>query len=407
MSRKRALASTTPTDLSSKRANANATVTIAIDFGTSGTGYAYSFAGSDIIECKQPGGQDARKTLSNILLHDNGTFKSFGFDARREYAESEEGCFFINYKMLLENVDGVREPNAYSLNGKCFKLIDVITRTLEYVKNEALKETGRALPDGLQARDCQWVLTVPAIWSDKAKGFMRRAAYAAGLIDSLDSQRLLLALEPESACISCEVHTLAAPGQTFMVLDAGGGTVDITMSRLKSASPLRFDEVVAPSGGPWGSTLIDDRFESFVSSLIGAGNFKKIKKTPYWIELLENWESVKTSQTAEDNPRTINMSPLLEILEDVKLGALVDSYNAQEGSSLKMRGRSTVVMTGDFVRELFKPNFHKIAKHCAELIAANPVDLVFLVGGFAESVRHRRPFLPDAPSRARHAQGPC
>ena len=91
MSRKRALNSSS--DLTSKRVlNDKSVVTVAIDFGTAGTGYGYSFLGSDVIEAKEPGGQEARKTLTNLLLARDGSFKSFGFEARREYAESQRTC---------------------------------------------------------------------------------------------------------------------------------------------------------------------------------------------------------------------------------------------------------------------------------------------------------------------------
>ena len=416
-----------------KRVDDKATVTIAIDFGTAGTGYAYCFAGSDVIEAKQPGGQDARKTLTNLLLDRNGAFKAFGFEARRMYSESGQGDFFSNYKMLLENVGSVggatmvRAPparrarfpadrwplslrQAKAHNGSRVPLLDVLKKTLSYVKDEvlpaplepspspapipvhafpcaqALKECGRALPNGLVARDCQWVLTVPAIWTDAGKGFMRKAAFQAGLIDVEDSRRLLFALEPESAAIASDVAQHVRPGQSFMVLDCGGGTVDITMNRLKSTSPLRLDEIAAPSGGPWGSTFVDIRFEDFVKELVGVGNFNAIMETPYWIELLENWESVKTSQTADGTPRTVNFSPLLEVLEEgTKLSEKVETYNARRGTTLKMRGRSTVVMEASFVRDFFNNTFTKIATHCSWLMQSNPVEHIFLVGGFAES----------------------
>ena len=373
--------------LEPKRAADKPIVTIAIDFGTAGTGYAYSFTGSDVIEAKEPGGQDARKTLTNLLLNDDGSFRAFGFEARRQYSESGTGAFFSNYKMLLENVGGrATDTMAKAYNGKTHKLIDVIKQTLKFVKDEALKECGRALPDGLTARECQWVLTVPAIWSDAAKGFMRTAAFQAGLMDTEDSRRLLLALEPESAAIACDVAQLVKPGQAFMVLDTGGGTVDITINRLMSTSPLKFDEIAAPSGGPWGSTLIDYRFEMFVTALVGQRNFDAAKASSYWIELLENWEAVKISQTADDATRTINFSPLLEVLgEGTTLPNLVDTYNQIHGTSLKMRGRSTIIMEAQFVRELFKPNFDKIVHHVQELLDANHLDFIFLVGGFAES----------------------
>ena len=58
-----------------------------------------------------------------------------------------------------------------------------------------------------------------------------------GLIDVEESSNLVLALEPESAAIACEVHKLAGPGDSFMVLDTGGGTVDITLNRCVQRSP--------------------------------------------------------------------------------------------------------------------------------------------------------------------------
>ena len=48
-----------------------------------------------------------------------------------------------------------------ALNGTSWPLLDIVTKTLDYVKTEALKEAGRSLPYGLQAEDVQWVLTVP------------------------------------------------------------------------------------------------------------------------------------------------------------------------------------------------------------------------------------------------------
>jgi hypothetical protein len=47
----------------------------------------------------------------------------------------------------------------------------------------------------------RWVLTVPALWSEEHKHFMRRAAVEAGIIEDLNSSNLLLCLEPEGASI--------------------------------------------------------------------------------------------------------------------------------------------------------------------------------------------------------------
>jgi|AntAceMinimDraft_5_1070358.scaffolds.fasta_scaffold06453_2 molecular chaperone DnaK (HSP70) len=67
---------------------------------------------------------------------------------------------------------------------------------------------------------------------DSAKSFMRTCALEAGLISERNSQSLALALEPEAACLSTEqAGSFLVTGDKFMVLDCGGGTVDITMHR--------------------------------------------------------------------------------------------------------------------------------------------------------------------------------
>ena len=91
---------------------------------------------------------------------------------------------------------------------------------------------------------------------------MRTAAFDAGMISDVNSSKLVLCLEPEAACMACEDQRIsesdAQPaggsqqilknGQTFMVLDCGGGTVDITMHRVEKTDPLRLSEVREPTG---------------------------------------------------------------------------------------------------------------------------------------------------------------
>jgi len=69
-----------------------------------------------------------------------------------------------------------------------------------------------------------YVLTVPAIWSDKAKELTRRAATMAGL----ERRQLTLVAEPEAAALYCATKCPDAnlkDGDVFLVCDAGGGTV--------------------------------------------------------------------------------------------------------------------------------------------------------------------------------------
>ena len=76
----------------------------------------------------------------------------------------------------------------------------------------------------LERQQISYVITVPAIWSEKAKELTRRAAYKAGI----QRRRLILITEPEAAALYCatfcdEVDLQA--GDRFLICDAGGGTV--------------------------------------------------------------------------------------------------------------------------------------------------------------------------------------
>lgn len=78
----------------------------------------------------------------------------------------------------------------------------------------------------LQNQTLSYVITVPAIWSDKAKQQTRQAAEEAGI----DKDNLTLITEPEAAALYCATlcdEVDLEPGDRFMICDAGGGTVVI------------------------------------------------------------------------------------------------------------------------------------------------------------------------------------
>jgi hypothetical protein len=69
-----------------------------------------------------------------------------------------------------------------------------IKETLKYIAEGALaklrEQVGKLIPAKIR-----WVITVPALWSEEHKYFMRKAAVEAGFIDSVNSSNLLLCLE--------------------------------------------------------------------------------------------------------------------------------------------------------------------------------------------------------------------
>ena len=73
--------------------------------------------------------------------------------------------------------------------------------------------------------DRRYIITVPAIWTDKAKDIVRNCAVTAGMGVKSDIE---IIKEPEAAGISAmttrEYYKLKK-GDTFAICDAGGGYV--------------------------------------------------------------------------------------------------------------------------------------------------------------------------------------
>ena len=76
----------------------------------------------------------------------------------------------------------------------------------------------------LQKQQISYVITVPAIWSDKAKELTTTAAVRAGI----KRRQLMLITEPEAAALYCATfcdEVALKAGDRFLICDAGGGTV--------------------------------------------------------------------------------------------------------------------------------------------------------------------------------------
>lgn len=113
-----------------------------------------------------------------------------------------------------------------------------------------------------------FVLTVPAIWSENARqrtlnAFERVPNLPVGHITTLVS-------EPEAAAIS-SIQQLVKPdlklGDSLVVVDAGGGTVDLITYTITSLDPmLEVVEATEGTGDFCGSSRINDRFIQLITS---------------------------------------------------------------------------------------------------------------------------------------------
>ena len=60
--------------------------------------------------------------------------------------------------------------------GKSLSALKVFSLAIQWLKDQVLAHCSNRIVGTTVHDDISWVLTVPAIWDDKAKGFMREAA---------------------------------------------------------------------------------------------------------------------------------------------------------------------------------------------------------------------------------------
>jgi molecular chaperone DnaK (HSP70) len=192
--------------------------------------------------------------------------------------------------------------------------VDVIADFLMQVKAHLLKNLDNRFGEGLwKSLPVTLVITVPAVWSDRAKDHTLQAVKKAGL-DSLQFpqlKRTIIATEPECAAIYTikSLHGSSRGnqfniGDGFTVCDMGGGTVDLISYQVSGLNPTVVKEATVGSGAQCGGTFVDRRFLQWLERRLGTDDFKKI-----------------AGCRSEDIPRTMLSVKAAKILQDFTMGA--------------------------------------------------------------------------------------
>lgn len=132
-------------------------------------------------------------------------------------------------------------------------------------------------------------ITVTAVWSDMAQAKTRSCAEAAGMGAGA---ALHIISEPEAAALyaldAMDPHNLQV-GDTFVLCDAGGGTVDLITYTVSALNPiLKLTEASPGTGSLCGASFLNRKFEEFLQA--------KLKDEQGWDE--EVLEEVRISISA-------------------------------------------------------------------------------------------------------------
>jgi molecular chaperone DnaK (HSP70) len=187
-------------------------------------------------------------------------------------------------------------------------------------------------------------------------------------------------------------------GTVVLVLDCGGGTVDITVHRLTSDPVENFlcEEILPSSGGcEWGSKYVDKYFEEFLREFFGQELYEiYLKNAIARLEILKHFEMLKRKfNPGQDDRSRLQLSYLSEDLTPSKLTELTEKHNSKHPNEfhLKQRGTSCIDLPPALMISFFQPLFENIKSKVEQLLeqSENKVGykakFIFMVGGFSES----------------------
>ncbi|XP_053373620.1 heat shock 70 kDa protein 12B-like [Mercenaria mercenaria] len=276
--------------------------------------------------------------------------------------------------------------------------INVFSAAIEYLKDHLMKRLKDRIRD-LHETDIHWVLTVPAIWHDGAKQFMKEAADKAGIPED----QLTLALEPEAAAIYCKELVVSkakeqgkeaqlqsfSPGAQFMVLDLGGGTVDITVHEVQTDGTLK--ELHPPSGGPWGGTVVDKGIDEFLDELFGPAVMREFRdecKTDD-LDLQRTVELKKRTYKDEDDKVNLKLPiALYEFYEEKTDESFAASLPRSNFSTSVKKRRDRLHIDNEIFLRMFKMSKDNLVTFVENLLRKpelRNVKTLMMVGGFSEA----------------------
>ncbi|PKY58081.1 actin-like ATPase domain-containing protein [Rhizophagus irregularis] len=287
-----------------------------------------------------------------------------------------------------------------NLNGK---LKEKYKLPINYKKaiTDYLQEIGKHIKDTIKdvSDKAKWeidfmenvllVLTVPAEYTQKEKAIMRECALDAGLINDIDSKKLEFTTEPEAAAIYCKDNVLKdydldTRGTIFMIVDCGGGTVDLTTLKLLNENQL--GEITERAGDYCGSSFIDNAFLDHLRKILEDRPMDLLRENYYGQMqnmVQEFCQKVKFEFTGDDLTFNYEMN-LTEV------APVIAQYVSDEVRQRMEEAEWLIKLDYEAIKSMFDPIVERILRmirvqleNCHE--KGSQCSAMFLVGGFSQS----------------------
>jgi len=307
--------------------------------------------------------------------------------------DQEKYTFFSQFKMRLYDTKKLsRDTELKDENGKTLKALEIFITTFAQMKDQILQKLNQAKAGEITINDVLWMITIPAIWTDEARQFMREAAREAGFT------RTRLVLEPEAAALYVIGKTLEFDsksgttarfqvGKKYIVADLGGGTVDMCAHEILEGDHLR--ELYRATGDYAGGTTVTNKFLDFFKKILGTF-VKKLNPFSYFT-FFKSVEKNKCSFTSSTQDLQIHLdhdqvSIAEQNAEKPLEKAIAESEFAETVSYTKEQ--RFVKIDKSEVHKFFDKSVNTIINSLNEILEkchTDNITTILLVGGYSES----------------------
>ncbi len=322
------------------------------------------------------------KIMSRVFPNTKNPNIVWGRVAIGNYAdviEKEGWIGFKRFKMKLYHHED------YVVGGMEFPIKEVVRVFLRILKIECLEvEKGRRRTNVTQEQ-IKWGVTIPTIWTDDEKAVMTEVA------SDVFGGHVRILSEPEGPVLSSLAHATGdgrfalIKGRVSLVVDAGGGTTDITLVEEVSDDPTceyPLRTLAATDGAGIGGNNIDDAYWTYILRKISNSctnddatvNYNNLsddelkqcllepfaKRLKDFIELENKWFDYKHGNAAK-----VNFTPAYRRW-------LKDNGHKQVADFLtKLMIGEEVIADDELYENVFAPTFNKIYDKVKGFIEVN------------------------------------
>ncbi|KAF9262594.1 hypothetical protein L218DRAFT_980444 [Marasmius fiardii PR-910] len=367
---------------------------LAFDVGTTFSGISYSILEPGVTpdirtvtrfpEQEHVGG-DAK--ISSVIYYDReGRVKAVGAEALQEHIQeeaTEHGWFLSKWfklhlkpKSTISDSVGRAASRLPSLPANK-SAEDVFADFLRYLFICAKNYICETIPDpsfwSSIENNIDFILSHPNGWEGAQQFSMRRAAIKAGLIPDTPKGRARLTFVTEGeACLHFCIHNhlSVSPGDSVLIVDAGGGTIDLSVYTVHSKTgppgKIFFEEIATPQCLLNGSIFVTLNARKHIEEKLSGTRFSADVD-----RIVDEFD-----KRAKLRFKNVNQ------LTYIKFGSFRD-----DDPSLQIRN-GQMALPGFIVGNFFEPSLMSVIENIELLLYSTkgqPVKSIFLVGGFSGS----------------------